>query len=97
MAGEIWIPESAREEKPHHSLCLICGQRFPKSQRQQFERHVAACSRKHPEHGEDIVAERDGNAVTGLLDPERYAFVRRRAADGTLKRSDWLNTKGKKR
>ena len=51
-------------------------------QRQQWQRHVIACEKKHPERIEEHMADTNNNAFTSIYDKEQYRFLRERAARG---------------
>lgn len=52
---------------------------FPEEQRQQWQRHVIACEKKHPEVIEALEEARTNNAFTSIYDKEQYRFLRERA------------------
>lgn len=71
----LWIPEAAREKK---RACMICGQRFPHDQAQQWKRHVISCDRKNPEVVEGMIAAHESDDIVAVADKEKYAYKRRR-------------------
>jgi hypothetical protein len=88
MALELWIPDTARRElgldaPPRRvRLCTVCGTRFPLEQTQQWGRHVTACARRNEDAIEAELDAHNNNGFTGILDKEKFEWVRRRRAEG---------------
>lgn len=69
--------------------CNVCGRRFPENQRQQWARHVQACARKNEDKIERIVHYKRGeDHVLGIGDEEKHRWVRKRKAEGRLRKAD---------
>lgn len=76
--ADLWIPESAREKR---RVCGYCGTEFPWDKKRAWRSHVLHCDRQHGEQLEEHAAVMAGNAFTGILDKEQYAYKRRKAAE----------------
>lgn len=83
MTPGLLLPPSAA--KPRLVLrCTVpgCGTEFPMEHKVQFVRHCKACANRNADRIEKRVAEIDSNYFTAPADKERYAFYRRRGAQG---------------
>lgn len=81
MSLQLWLPASARDTQKVYK-CNVCQMRFPEDQKQQWRRHTIACIRKNPEHVEELVAAQEASIFTSIADKEKWAWVRKRQAEG---------------
>jgi hypothetical protein len=86
------VPPSAVEREKRYR-CNICTREFPKSQRQQWARHVGACSKKNEDKIDRAVhLKRHSDFVLGIGDTEKHAWMRKRKAEGRLEKADTFDT-----
>jgi len=81
MTLTLWIPPSAREKAGPRLVCTVPGcthPGFPPEQKEQWRRHVKACSKKNFGEIEREMARREETYFTKPADPEKAAYIRKR-------------------
>jgi hypothetical protein len=87
------VPPSAIDRRKVYG-CTVCGRRFPGNQRQQWARHVSACAKKNEDKLERAVhLKREADHVLGIGDDEKHRWVRKRKAEGRLRKADTYDSK----
>lgn len=82
------VPPSAIDRTKTYR-CNVCSRSFPGNQRQQWARHVQACARRNEDQIDRIVHyKRNADNVLGIADTEKHRWVRKRKAEGRLKKAD---------
>lgn len=81
MALEIWIPPSARAEPQDVLRCNLCGKRIPATHQEQHLRHMRACVKRNKDRIDAAVERLQADPFRQPADKERYAYVRKRAAE----------------
>ena len=85
--GLLVPPSAIQREKVYR--CNVCSRKFPENQRQQWARHTTACAKKNSDEIERIVHyKRNEDHVLGIGDEEKHRWVRKRKAEGRLKKAD---------
>lgn len=77
--GRLWLPRRARAPKPKLYLCNVpdCereGKPFTHEEKDQYMRHVVACSKKNETAILEQTAAREDSAFTRILDQEQYDY-----------------------
>lgn len=74
---------SAEDEKPLLFTCAVpgCGLQFPVNQRQQFDRHTAACAKRNMDRIQEAVARVRAEPLASVEDREAFEWHRGRAAE----------------
>jgi tetraacyldisaccharide-1-P 4'-kinase len=96
MGTKLWTPKSGQgisgalvlppgavppPEKVYRCTVLGCEKRFPESQKQQWRRHVVAHAKRDDDEIQASQRAQESNAFTGIGDPERLLYNRRRLAE----------------
>jgi hypothetical protein len=85
MPPELWIPESAvpPREPRTYLQCTLCDLKLPRTQREQFLRHLKACAKKNEDKIEAELERRNQSVfLNGSLDPERRDWLAERKERG---------------